>query len=127
MQLINAPDAPLAVGPYSHAARVGNLLLCSGQIPICPTEKKIIAHDIDSQTSQVFENIKAVLKSQGLTLKHVAKTTVFLQSMDDFVRMNAVYDEEFQGHKPARSTVEVAKLPLDALVEIECIATFPEP
>jgi 2-iminobutanoate/2-iminopropanoate deaminase len=127
MQLINAPEAPAAVGPYSHAARTGNLLLCSGQIPICPTEKKIIAHDIDSQTSQVFENIKAVLKSQGLTLKNVAKTTVFLKSMDDFVRMNVVYDEEFRGHKPARSTVEVARLPLDALVEIECIAVFPEP
>jgi 2-iminobutanoate/2-iminopropanoate deaminase len=126
MQLITAPDAPPAVGPYSHAARTGNLLFCSGQVPACPTEKKIIAHDIDSQTSQVFENIKAVLKSQGLSLKNVAKTTVFLQSMDDFARMNVVYDEEFQGHKPARSTIEVARLPLDARVEIECIAVFPE-
>lgn len=84
MELITAPEAPPAVGPYSHAVRAGNFLFCSGQVPICPAEKKIVAHDIDSQTSQVFENIKSVLRSQGLGLKDIVKTTVFLAGMEDF-------------------------------------------
>lgn len=114
--------APKAVGPYSQAVRCGNLLFCSGQIPIDPAAGQIVATDVEGQTHQVFTNIRAVLASQKLTLGSVVKATVFLQSMADFPRVNAVYAAEFEGHKPARSTVEVAKLPLGALVEIEVVA-----
>ena len=127
MDLINdAPGAPKAIGPYSQAAKLPEqkLLYCSGQIPIDPTEGKITGTDVESQTRQVFANIRALLSSQVLTLQNVAKTTVFLQSMADFPKMNHIYEEEFQGHKPARSTVAVAGLPLGALVEIEVIATL---
>jgi 2-iminobutanoate/2-iminopropanoate deaminase len=124
MEIINAPKAPAAVGPYSHAVRQGDLLFCSGQLPLSPEDGKIVGDTVEPQTHQVFANIKAVLDSQGLTLENVVKTTVFLQSMGDFPAMNAIYSEHFRTHKPARSTVEVAKLPLGALVEIECIAAF---
>ncbi|MEZ5327136.1 MAG: RidA family protein [Verrucomicrobiales bacterium] len=124
MEIINAPAAPTAVGPYSHAVRLGSLLFCSGQVPLSPEDGKLVGDTVEPQTHQVFANIKAVLASQGLTLDNVAKTTVFLQSMSDFPAMNAIYSEHFGSHKPARSTVEVAKLPLGALVEIECIAAF---
>ena len=124
MEIINAPKAPAAVGPYSHAVRQGDLLFCSGQVPLSPEDGKIVGDTVEPQTHQVFANIKAVLDSQGLTLENVVKTTVFLQSMGDFPAMNAIYSEHFGTHKPARSTVEVAKLPLGALVEIECIAGF---
>ncbi len=127
MDLINdAPGAPAAIGPYSQAAKLPELklLYCSGQIPIDPAEGKITATDVEGQTRQVFANIRALLSSQGLTLQNVAKTTVFLQSMADFPKMNPIYEAEFQGHKPARSTVAVAGLPLGALVEIEVIATL---
>ena len=122
MESIHAPDAPPAGGPYSHAIRSGSFVYCSGQVPLCPAEKKVITHDIESQTAQVFENMRAVLKAAGLTLQDIVKTTVFLQDMDHFQRMNEVYEKEFEGHKPARSCVQVARLPLDVLVEIECIA-----
>lgn len=122
MKIINAPKAPKAVGPYSHAAEVSGLLFCSGQIPLDPATMKLVEGDIEAQTEQVFRNITEVLAEAGLTLDHVVKTTVFLQSMEDFPRMNPIYEKAFGGHKPARSTVEVAKLPLAALVEIECIA-----
>ena len=124
MEIINAPNAPAAVGPYSHAVRQGNLLFCSGQVPLSREDGKIVGDTVEPQTHQVFANIKAVLDSQGLKLEDVIKTTVFLQSMGDFPAMNAIYSEHFGIHKPARSTVEVAKLPLGALVEIECIAAF---
>jgi 2-iminobutanoate/2-iminopropanoate deaminase len=124
MEIINAPEAPAAVGPYSHAVRQGDILFCSGQVPLSPADGKVVGDTVDPQTHQVFTNIKAVLASQGLTLDNVVKTTVFLQSMGDFPAMNAIYEEHFGAHKPARSTVEVAKLPLGALVEIECIAAF---
>lgn len=123
MNLINDVDgAPKAVGPYSQAVRVGTLLFCSGQIPIDPAEGRIVALSVEDQTRQVFANIRAVLASQRLTLADVAKATVFLQSMTDFPKVNGVYAEAFGDHKPARSTVEVAALPLGALVEIEVIA-----
>ncbi|MCB1100522.1 MAG: RidA family protein [Verrucomicrobiae bacterium] len=124
MEIINAPAAPAAVGPYSHAVRLGSLLFCSGQVPLSPEDGKLVGETVEPQTHQVFANIKAVLASQGLSLDNVVKTTVFLQSMSDFPAMNAIYSEHFGSHKPARSTVEVAKLPLGALVEIECIAAF---
>jgi 2-iminobutanoate/2-iminopropanoate deaminase len=94
-------------------------MLCSGQIPIDPAVGKIVAEDVEGQTRQVFANIRAVLAAQGLELGAVMKTTVYLQSMADFAKMNGVYEAEFGGHKPARSTVAVAGLPLGALVEIE--------
>lgn len=124
MNKINAPDAPPAAGPYSHAVRSGDLLFCSAQIPLRPKEKRVVAQDIEGQTTQVFENIKAVLDAAGLILTDVVKTTVFLNDMNDFQKMNAIYEREFSDHKPARSTVEAARLPLDVLVAIECVAEF---
>lgn len=121
-ELITAQEAPAAIGPYSHAAKVGNLLICSGQIPVDPASGTLVADDIDTQTNQVLVNIKAVLASQGLAMKDVAKSTVFLTDMAEFPAMNALYAEHFGEHKPARSTIQVAALPLGARVEIEVIA-----
>ncbi len=123
MELINnTPNVPNAVGPYSQAVRQGGLLFCSGQIPIDPAAGKIVATDVEGQTTQVLANIRALLEAQGLTLSSVIKATVFLQSMADFSKVNPLYEAAFAGHKPARSTVAVAGLPLGALVEIEVIA-----
>jgi 2-iminobutanoate/2-iminopropanoate deaminase len=97
-------------------------LFCSGQIPIDPATGKIEAADVEGQTEQVFANIRAVLASQDIGLQQVVKATVFLQDMADFPKVNPLYEAAFSGHKPARSTVQVAKLPLGALVEIEVIA-----
>jgi 2-iminobutanoate/2-iminopropanoate deaminase len=122
MKLINdAPGAPAAIGPYSQAVRTGNLLFCSGQIPINPTSGKIEATTVEEQTGQVFANIRALLASQGAELAQVVKSTVFLQEMTDFPKVNPLYETAFAGHKPARSTVQVAGLPLGALIEIEVI------
>jgi len=126
MELINnAPEVPAAVGPYSQAVRSNGFLFCSGQIPINPATGKIDATDVEGQTQQVLANIKALLASQGLDLTRVVKATVFLQSMADFPKVNPLYDASFSGHKPARSTVAVAGLPLGALVEIEVIVELP--
>lgn len=126
MELINnAANVPAAVGPYSQAVRSNGLLFCSGQIPINPATGKIEATEVEGQTQQVLANIKALLASQGLDLNYVVKATVFLQSMADFPKVNALYDAAFGGHKPARSTVQVAALPLAALVEIEVIVELP--
>ena len=123
MNLINnAPGAPSAIGPYSQAVKSQGFLFCSGQIPIDPATGKIEAADVESQTRQVFANICAVLASQGIGLERVVKATVFLQDMADFPKVNPLYEAAFSGHKPARSTVQVAKLPLGALIEIEVIA-----
>lgn len=122
MQLINSEHAPEAVGPYSHGVKVGNLLVCSGQIPLDPETKQIVTGGIREQTDQVFRNIEAVLFSQGLQLQNVVKTTIFLTDLDDFSTVNGIYAQAFAGHKPARSTVQVAALPLGARIEIECIA-----
>ena len=123
MELINnAPNVPAAVGPYSQAVRSGGYLFCSGQIPIDPATGKIDAQDVEGQIRQVIKNIRAVLAAEGLTLASVVKATMFLQDMADFPKVNPIYEAEFAGHKPARSTVQVAKLPLAALVEIEVIA-----
>ena len=125
MQIINSDQAPAPVGPYSHSVRTGNLLFCAGMLPLVPASMKVEATEIEGQTQQVLSNIQAVLATSGLTLQHVVKTTVFLKDLGDFAKMNALYDAAFAGHKPARSTVQVAKLPLDVLVEIEVIAEFP--
>ncbi len=124
-QVIQTEKAPAAIGPYSQAIKVGNLLFSSGQVPIDPTTGELISWEINEQARQVFRNIKAVLAAAGLTIDNVVKTTVFLAHMSDFADMNAIYAEEFGNNRPARTTVEVARLPKDALVEIETIAVFP--
>ena len=123
MELINdVPSVPTAVGPYSQAVKSGGHLFCSGQIPIDPAVGKIVAEDVEGQASQVLANIQALLAAQGLEMHDVVKATVFLQNMADFPKVNPLYEAAFQGHKPARSTVAVAGLPLGALIEIEVIA-----
>lgn len=124
MQIIATSNAPTAVGPYSQAVRTGNLLFCSGQIPINPASGKIEATDVEGQATQVIANIKGLLGGVGLAINNVVKATMFLQDMNDFARVNAIYEAGFEGHKPARSTIQVAKLPLGSLVEIEVIAEF---
>lgn len=125
---ISTTDAPAAIGPYSQAVRVGDTLYTSGQIPIDPRTGELIAGGIAEQTTRVLENLKAVLAASGIDLIHVVKTTVFLKDMKDFAAMNAIYAVYFAPEgviPPARSTVQVAALPKDALVEIECIAQEP--
>lgn len=126
MELINdIPHVPAAVGPYSQAVRAGGFLFCSGQIPIDPATGRIEAADVEGQTRQVFANLEALLQARGRSLANVVKATVFLQDMADFPKVNPLYAAAFQGHKPARSTVQVAGLPLGALVEIEVIVELP--
>jgi len=121
--VIASADAPAAVGPYSQAIAVGNLVFCAGQIPLDPTTGNLIEGDVTAQTRRVIENIKAVLAAAGATLNDVVKSTVFLLDMNDFAAMNAVYAEYFASPFPARSTIQVARLPKDARVEIEVIAS----
>lgn len=121
MQLIHTDHAPKAIGPYSQAIIANGLLYTSGQIPLT-VEGNIVEGGIEEQTKQVFANLKAVLEEAGTDLSKVIKTTVFLKDLSTFVDFNAIYEEFFNGHKPARSCVEVARLPKDVLVEIECIA-----
>jgi len=122
--IIQTTAAPAAVGPYSQAVRVGDLLFCAGQIPLDPATGQLVAGDIRAQTRQVLQNIQAILTSQKLTLKHVVKTTVFLTDLADFAAMNQVYAEFFTAEYPARSTVQVAALPKGASVEIEVVAHY---
>jgi 2-iminobutanoate/2-iminopropanoate deaminase len=121
-QVISTEKAPSAIGPYSQAIRIGNLVFCSGQIPIDPATGEFVSGGIKEQTEQVLKNLTAVLESAGATLQNVVKTTVFLADMNDFATMNEVYAKFFSDNKPARSTVQAARLPRDARVEIECIA-----
>lgn len=121
--IISTDKAPSAIGPYSQAVRVGNLLFCSGQIPIDPAKGEIIETTVEGQTRQVLENIKGLLEAAGASMDDVVKTTCFIQNMDDFAVLNGVYGEYFsEGNYPARSAVEVDALPKGALVEIEVIA-----
>ena len=122
METIYVHGAPDAIGPYCHAMKTGNLVFCSGQTPLEPDTMKIVGATIEEQTKRVLENLSIVLGGLGLTLKNVVKTTVYLKNMDDFQGMNRVYEEMFQGHKPSRTTISIKKNPLNALVEIECIA-----
>ncbi len=124
MKIIATENAPKAIGPYSQAIVLGNMVYCSGSIPLNPSSMKVEATTIETQTEQVFKNMSAILEDSGSGLDKVVKTTVFLKNMDDFQKMNGVYERLFKGHAPARSTVQVAKLPLDVMVEIECIATL---
>lgn len=123
-KVISTDTAPKAVGPYSQAIEAGNFLFVSGQLPLHPQSGEIVGNDITAQTRQSIENIKAILAAAGVSLADVVKTTVFLQSMGDFARMNEVYRQYFGDGSPARSTIEVAKLPRNALIEIESIAVI---
>lgn len=123
MHVIQTPNAPAAIGPYSQAMVVGDLLFTSGQIPL-RADGTLNDGDITVQTTQVLANLKAVIEAAGASLSKVVKTTVFLKNLDDFVPMNKVYGETFGTHTPARSTVQVAKLPRDVLVEIEAIVSL---
>jgi 2-iminobutanoate/2-iminopropanoate deaminase len=123
MHVIQTPNAPAAIGPYSQAMVVGDLLFTSGQIALRP-DGSLNDGDIVAQTKQVLANLQAVIEAAGADLSKVVKTTVFLKNLDDFFPMNTVYGEAFAGHTPARSTVQVAKLPRDVLVEIEAIVSL---
>ena len=121
-ETISTENAPGAIGPYSQAVKAGNMVFCSGQIPIDPATGEFVSNDVAEQTRQVLINLSAVLKAAGTDLNNVVKTTVFLADMNDFTSMNEVYAEFFSENKPARATVQAARLPRDARVEIECIA-----
>jgi 2-iminobutanoate/2-iminopropanoate deaminase len=124
-QQISTQQAPAAIGPYSQAVRVGDLIYTSGQVSLDPATGALVAGGIQEQTERAIANLKAVLAAAGANLSQVFKTTVFLKNMGDFAAMNEVYGRHFAGDglvSPARSTVEVARLPKDALVEIEVIA-----
>ena len=122
MDIIKTSHAPEAIGPYSQAVSTGNLVFCSGQIPLDPETMELVGDTVAAQTKQVLKNLSEVLKAANSGLDKVLKTTVFLKDMNDFVEMNEVYAAAFADHKPARATVEVARLPKDVKVEIECIA-----
>ena len=122
-EIISTDKAPGAIGPYSQAIKVSDLVFCSGQIPIDPATGEFVSQDVAEQTKQVLRHLSAVLEAAGSGLDKVVKTTVFLADMGDFAAMNDVYAEFFSENKPARATVQAARLPRDARVEIECIAT----
>lgn len=126
LQTISTENAPAAIGPYSQAVRFGNMLFCSGQIPLDPLTGEVVAGDIGVQTERVMANIAAVLAAAGAGFGDVVKTTVFLVDMADFAAMNGVYARYFDNHKPARSTVAVKSLPRGVQVEIEVMAAVPE-
>lgn len=121
MKVVQTSQAPAAIGPYSQGIIVNNMFYSSGQIPLT-AEGALIEGDVKAQTHQVFKNLQAVLAEAGASLETVVKATVFIKNMDDFSIINEVYGEYFHTHKPARSCVEVARLPKDVLVEIEVIA-----
>ncbi len=119
---VRTDSAPQAIGPYSQAIVAQGLVFCSGQIPLDPATGNVVEGGIDEQTHRVLKNLTAVVEAAGSTMAKVVKTTVFLQSMSDFAAMNAIYATYFPAPAPGRSTVEVARLPRNVLVEIECIA-----
>ncbi|MGL1891782.1 MAG: RidA family protein [Spirochaetaceae bacterium] len=121
MKKVNTKNAPRAIGPYSQAVIYGGLIYTSGQISINPETQLFIHGGIKEQTELVIKNLSEILKSEDSSLENVIKTTIFLKNMDDFIIVNEIYNKYFM-HKPARSTVEVSRLPKDALIEIECIA-----
>ncbi|ERK28249.1 MULTISPECIES: RidA family protein [Clostridium] len=122
-EIISTSKAPGAIGPYSQGVKIGNLVYTSGQIPLNPIDGSMPS-SIEDQTKQSLENCKAILEEAGTSLDNVIKTTVFLADMNDFVKMNEVYSTYFSANPPARSAVQVAKLPKDAQIEIEMIATI---
>jgi 2-iminobutanoate/2-iminopropanoate deaminase len=122
MKTITTDKAPSAIGPYVQAKQFGNLIFTSGQISLLP-DGTLLQGTVEEQTKQVLKNLSAVLEAAGSSLQQVIKTTVFIKDMNDFGLINAVYENAFGDHKPARSCVEAARLPKDVLVEIECVAT----
>ena len=121
-KIISTTEAPAAIGPYSQAVRANGFLFVSGQVSFDPATSEMTGTDVAAQTQRVLENVKAILEAGGSNFHHVVKTTVFLKDMNDFAAMNEVYARYFTAAPPARSTVQVARLPKDALVEIEVIA-----
>ncbi|MFL6467483.1 MAG: RidA family protein [Pyrinomonadaceae bacterium] len=121
-EVVSTEKAPGAIGPYSQAIKANGMVFCSGQIPIDPATGNFVSDDIAEQTVQVFKNLLAVLEAAGSSFDKVVKTTVFLADMNDFAAMNEVYSKYFVENKPARATVQAARLPRDAKVEIDCIA-----
>jgi len=120
--VITTKAAPQAIGPYSQAIRANGFIFTSGQIPIDPATQQLITGDVAAQTDRVLQNLSAILAAGGSSLEKVVRTTVFLKNMSDFAAMNEVYGRHFTSAPPARSTVEVARLPKDVLVEIDVIA-----
>ena len=123
-EIISTPNAPAAIGPYSQAVRAGSLLFVSGQIPLDPASGQLVENTIQAQAARSLENLKAILTQAGGTLDNVVKTTVFLKDMEDFAEMNRIYQTFFAADCPARSAVQVGRLPKDVLVEIEAIAAL---
>ena len=123
-EIVTTENAPGAIGPYSQAIKAGGMVFCSGQIPIDPKTGEFVSQVVSEQTEQVLNNLSEVLKAAGTSLDNVVKTTVFLADMNDFVEMNEVYGRFFSDNKPARATVQAARLPRDAKVEIDCIAVI---
>jgi 2-iminobutanoate/2-iminopropanoate deaminase len=121
-KIISTDEAPKAIGPYSQAVQAGGFLFCSGQVALDPKSGQVAAQDIEGQTRRVMENIHAVLKAAGCDWESIVKTTIFLKSMGDFPKVNEIYGSYFKSAPPARSTVEVSRLPKDVLVEVEVIA-----
>ncbi len=121
-QVVHTDQAPKALGPYSQAIRAGMFIFCAGQTPIDPATGNLVEGGIEAQTRRVLQNLGAVVQAAGTSMDRVVKTTVFLLDMNDFQKMNAVYAEFFPANPPARSTVQVARLPKDARVEIELVA-----
>jgi len=122
MNAVVTDKAPSAIGPYSQGMKTGTLIFFSGQLGVDPATGKMAGDDVKSQANQVLKNVKGLLESQGLTMNSVVKSTMFLADMGDFKEVNAIYEAAFGTHRPARSTIQVARLPIDARVEIECIA-----
>ena len=123
-EIISTENAPAAIGPYSQAVKTGNMVFVSGQIPIDPATGNFVSEDVAEQTEQVLKNLSAVLEAAGGGINNVVKTTVFLADMNDFAVMNDIYARVFGDNKPARATVQAARLPRDARVEIECVAVI---
>jgi 2-iminobutanoate/2-iminopropanoate deaminase len=121
-EAVTSSDAPAAIGPYSQAIRANGLVFCSGQTPMDPATGQVVSGGIAAQTERVLKNLSAVLEAAGTSMDKVVKTSVFLKDMNDFTAMNEVYGRFFEGEPPARSTIQAARLPKDALVEIDVIA-----
>jgi len=123
-EAVSTPSAPQAIGPYSQGIKAGGLLFVSGQIPLDPATGALVDGDIAAQTHRVFANLKAILEAGGSSLDHVVRSTVYLADMDDFTAMNAVYGTYFSAPAPARATIQAVRLPKDARIEIDVIASL---
>lgn len=124
IEIISTEKAPAAIGPYSQAVKCGNFVYTSGAIPVDPASGEVVSGEVAEQAEQALKNVAAVLAAAGSGLENVVKTTVFIKNMNDFAAINEVYKKYFTGNYPARSCVEVARLPKDVLIEIECVAVI---